>query len=287
MRKETAIKKRLFLFAAYDKTGIINPALEYYIKNLFNFGDIIFVMDSDTTPNEINKICKYTLYANGQRHGEYDFGSYKRAYQWAKSNLDLSTYDYIYLVNDSVFGPLYDIDRYFYAMETSGHVAFGIVKNPHHDHPHIQSWFVGMDKKIFTSDWFDEFMQSITKLPNKGQITSKYEHGLSKLITAHNYTWDCLYSVSGRGIYNKVKKLYKHGVPFIKRISFTRNHGALGGQIKYILSKIPENTRNAIITSANQQYGEKYMKWFLTKNPIKIAFRNIKHATRKLFIEGI
>lgn len=287
MRNKTAIKKRLFLFAAYDAKGAITPALVHHIESLSKFGDIIFIMDSDTMPNEINKICKHTLYANGQRHGEYDFGSYKRAYQWAKANVNISDYDYIYLVNDSVYGPLYDMDRYFHAMETSGHDAFGLVKNPHQTHPHIQSWFVGIDKKIFTSGWFDEFMQCITKLQNKGQITSKYEHGLSKLISEHGHTWDCLYSVPGRGIYNKVAHLYKIGIPFIKKVTFTRNHGALGGQIKYILSKIPENTRNAIITSAREQYGDKYMKWLLTRNPIKIAFRNIKHATRKLFIEGI
>ena len=182
MKTKTAIKKRLFLFAAYDKSGVIDSSLIYYIKTLSKFGDIVFFMDSDTNANELEKLKSYTIYADGIRHGEYDFGSYKRAYQWAKANIDTSKYDYIYLVNDSVYGPLYDMDRYFHAMENSGHDAFGLVKNPHKEHPHIQSWFVGLTQDVFSSDWFDHFIQQVTKLANKGEITHLYEHGLSEKI---------------------------------------------------------------------------------------------------------
>ena len=287
MKTKTAIKKRLFLFAAYDKSGVIDSSLIYYIKTLSKFGDIVFFMDSDTNANELEKLKSYTIYADGIRHGEYDFGSYKRAYQWAKANIDTSKYDYIYLVNDSVYGPLYDMDRYFRAMEGSGHDAFGLVKNPHKEHPHIQSWFVGLTQDVFSSDWFDHFIQQVTKLANKGEITHLYEHGLSRKIVENGYTWDCLYSVPGRGIYNKVKRLYLSGVPFIKRVAFTRNHGALGGQIKYILNHISMDASDAIKNSAERLYGTGYIKWLLTKNPLKIIYRNIKHALHKIFIEGL
>ena len=44
------------------------------------------------------------------RHSEYDFGSYKRAYNWAQENLDTAEYEFVYLVNDSVYGPLFDLN---------------------------------------------------------------------------------------------------------------------------------------------------------------------------------
>ena len=279
--------KRLFLFAGFNKSARVDDALIYYINALNKFGDVVLVMDSDCPKSETNKIKKYTKYISATRHGEYDFGSYKRAYIWAKENLKISDYDFIYLVNDSVYGPLYPMTRYFDAMENMGHDAFGIVKNPNPKHPHIQSWFVGLTKNIFTSEWFDTFMKSITKLPSKGAITREYEQGLSKQISEHGFTWDCLYTVPGRGVYNKTQKLFNHGMPFMKRVAFSRNHGGLGKQIKYVLNNIPSDLRLSIIKSTYNEYGEKYVKWLLTSNPIKIFLRNIKHALHKLLIEGI
>ena len=275
-------QKRLFLFAGYDKDGIIDDALVHYARAVSEFGDIVLCMDSDCKASELKKVQKYCVHTIGTRHGEYDFGSYKRAYIWATENLNLSNYNFVYLINDSVYGPLYDLAPYFSKMESGTFDAFGLVKKPHHDHPHIQSWFIGLRPSIFMTDWFDNFMRNITKLKSKGLITREYEHGLSRAITAHNLTWACLYTVKNRGIYNHVKKLYRARMPFIKKLSFTRHNGSLGRQILYVLNHIDDDARIAITLSARQQYGTKYTKWLLTKNPIKIMFRHIKHTTKKL-----
>ena len=80
--------KRLFLFAGYDRDGIVDDSLLWYLKSLSGLGDIVFVMDNDATDVEIEKVRQIpnVLYANAVRHGEYDFGSYKRAYIWARDN---------------------------------------------------------------------------------------------------------------------------------------------------------------------------------------------------------
>ena len=39
--------KRLFLFAGYDKDGIIDDALIYYLSELSKYGDIIVYIDND------------------------------------------------------------------------------------------------------------------------------------------------------------------------------------------------------------------------------------------------
>lgn len=279
--------KRLFLFAGYNKSGKIDNALAYYVKSIAKFGDVILIMDSDCPDSELKKVQKYCVYTSAVRHGEYDFGSYKRAYNWAYKNLNLADYDILYLINDSVYGPLYDLTPYIKKMESGDCDAFGIVKNPHHDHPHIQSWFIGLHKNIFFTTWFDTFMNDITKLSSKGEITRKYEHGLSKLITAHGHKWCCLYTVKKRGIYNHVKKLYCAKMPFMKKVAISRNHGALGKQVLYVLNHLPQPTHDAIYKSIIQSHGEKYINWLLTKNPIKIIFRNIRHALYKIMNEGI
>lgn len=278
---------RLFLFAGYNAKGAIDAALVYYINSLAQFGDIILVMDSDCPKSELKKVSDKTLYASAARHGEYDFGSYKRAYLWAQKNLDLSKYDFVYMVNDSVYGPLYNMAPYFTKMESFPDAAFGIVKNPHREHPHIQSWFVGLRPCVFLSQWYDEFINSVTKQTNKGRITKLYEQGLSKRIIENGMTWSCIYTVRNRGIYNHVKKLYRIKMPFMKKVAFNRYHGALGRQIKYVLNQIPNDARSAIIESAGEQYGHAHVGWLLTSNPIKILIRRVHHALYKILKEGI
>lgn len=278
--------KRLFLFAGYSQKNLVDDALVYYVRELSKCGDVIVVMDCDCPNSELKKIQKYCLYTSGVRHGEYDFGSYKRAYIWATKNLNLTDYDFVYMANDSVYGPLYDIAPYLKQMESLTHDAFGIVCNPHKHHPHIQSWFIGMRPNVFTSKWFNEFMLSITKLPSKGAITRQYEQGFSKLLTIHNHCWSCLYTVRGRGVYNKIKKLYRQKMPFMKRVAFTRTHGALGGQILYVLNRISPNLHDAILNSVLDLYGTKYIGWLLTRNPLRIGYRKIRHMFHKLCSGG-
>lgn len=279
--------KRLFLIAGYDTQNIADKSLLYLVQSMAKCGDVILFMDSDCDKNQLSKFGSFCIYVDAARHGEYDFGSYKRAYQYAKENDILNNYEFLYLINDSVYGPLYDIEPYLEEMESKGTDAFGLVCNPHPEHPHIQSWFIGMQKSVFLSSWFDEFILSVKKLSDKGSITKLYEHGFSKLITTNRLKWTCLYQVSGRGIYNDIKNLYKQKLPFIKKAAFKRHNGSLGRQINYVLSHTSKDITSAILLNAERTYGKEYINWLLTKNPIKILHRNIKYAIHKIFTEGL
>ena len=274
--------KRLFLFAGYDEDGKVNSALQHELREFAKYGDCVLVMDCDTTESELATIKPYCIYADATRHGEYDFGSYKRAFIWATKNLELSTYDFVYMVNDSVYGPLFDLGTYLTKMESFGTDAFGMVKKKGGHFEHIQSWFIGMTPKVFLSKWFDKFIRSITHVESKTAVTALYENGFTKKLNEHNIAWKCLYNIYNRGIYNRVKHLYKIRMPFIKKISFTRHFGAYGNQVLYVLNHIPKKTRDDILSSARKTFGSEYMDWFLTKNPIKILARKIKYVISRL-----
>ena len=277
------MKKRLFLIAGYDKNGHVNAAFIHLVREFSKYGDCVVVMDNESTQPELDKLKPYCIYVNAVRHGEYDFGSYKRAYQWAKNNLDFSKYDFIYMANDSVYGPLFDMKDYFIKMESNDNDAFGMVRKTGGTSEHIQSWFIGMRPTVFTSEWFDKFIVSVSKQPDKGAVATIYEHGFTEKLNSHKIKWDGLYHVYNRGIYNNVKKLYKQKMPFIKKLSFTRHNGALGNEICYVLNKLPNNLRNDIYSSACDVYGEKYINWLITKNPIKTFFRYVKYIITRMF----
>lgn len=274
--------KYLFLFAGFNSKGIVDDALVHYVSTLSKYGDVIVCMDCDCDKKEINKLKPFSIHQIAGRHGEYDFGSYKRAYLYAHDKNILKDYDYVYLLNDSVFGPMFDMEQILNKMQKSPFDACGIVVSKHKTHEFMESWFVQLNKKVFLSNWFYEFISSVKQEKEKYIITVKYEHGLTNVIKNNGCSWGGLYTAYGRKTYNNPKSSFLHGCPFIKKASFTRHNGALGKQINYILKHSDSKATKSVITSANNLYGEKYMNWFLTSNPIKILWRNITYIINKM-----
>lgn len=274
--------KRLFLFAGYDADGIIDDSLIHYVRALAKLGDVVLCMDSNCNKPQVQKLKPFVLHAIAKRHEEYDFGSYKRAYIWAHNHLDLSKYDFLYMVNDSVYGPLFPLRPYLETMESCNTNAFGLVKNIKASHPHIQSWFIGMQPNVFLSEWFNSFITGVTKQESKGAITHMYEHGFTKNITAHSGTWMCIYSAHNRDIYNKIKYYYRKKMPFIKKVAFVRHNGCLGPQIASVLKRIPSGTRKSIIKNAHRVYGTEYVNRILSQSHITALFHGLRYAIYKI-----
>ncbi|MBN1325135.1 MAG: hypothetical protein JW974_02865 [Alphaproteobacteria bacterium] len=289
-------RKRLFLFAAFDTKNyiqrvsdapVIDDSLIVYVRALSELGDIVVYMDNNTPESEMEKLKPYTLYTGASAHGEYDFGSYKRAYIWACNNLNLSDYDWMYLVNDSMYAPLHPIKPVLENLESNGTDANGIVFNSHNKKPHLQSWFLGMSQKVFLSEEFDSFITSVEKQKDKGLITYLYEQGFTRLLKKNKWSFSYLYSVKGHAVYNNIKKLFINGMPFMKKTAFTRHMGSLGNQVFYIMNNIDSKLKNIIISDAKRVYCDKDIDKILTNNIFKIIYRRIKYVLRKIFIEGI
>ena len=274
--------KRLFLVAGYDPQGIIGPSFIYYISALSAYGDIITVFDCDCTEDELRKLSPYVLHAEAERHREYDFGSYKRGYQWARTSGILEGYDFCYLVNDSVFGPLYSPGPYLERMENCGKDAFAIAMNPHRKHPHLQSWFIRLARTIFTSEEFADFISGIHRMEDKNSVCTAYENGLTGLLDARGVAYGALFRLSGKSVYNAPARLFRAGFPFVKKSSFTRHCGCLGAALKYVLDHVPQDCRRAVVEDASRLYGRQYVERLLVASPLVMAARYLKYLSGKL-----
>ena len=87
----------------------------------------IFLSDCDVDNKELEKIQKYCRFIKANKHGEYDFGSYKRGYILAKENNILEQADELIFANDSCYGPLYDLGKVFEKMETQDIDFWGMI----------------------------------------------------------------------------------------------------------------------------------------------------------------
>ncbi|MEI0566363.1 rhamnan synthesis F family protein [Brachyspira pulli] len=180
--------KRLVVFAGYDKDNIIDDYVIYYIKELKKIADIIYVSDCNMLDNELQKISDYCLHIINGRHEEYDFGSYKRGYLYAKENNLLNNYDYLILCNDSCYGPLFNFQEIVKNMENKNTDVWGMfycLQDKENDE-HLQSYFLAIKSKVYLSEYFDNFLSSVKKEKDKWEVVRKYEIGLGILLKKEN-----------------------------------------------------------------------------------------------------
>lgn len=213
--------RRLFLFASYDRDAVIDDYVVYYLRALAELGDVIFWMDNDAPSQELDKVRPYTIYAQAQKHSSYDFGSYKRLYQWADVQGILGNYDFLYFCNDSCFGPFRPLGAALENMEAKSADWFGFVVDRGFvtGIGFIQSWFVGMTSRVFLANWFKLFINGITQESEKLNYVYKYEifsSWMSKIFGASSFgCFEC-----GVEVYNQCDELLAAGMPFIKRLGY-------------------------------------------------------------------
>lgn len=215
---------RLFVFAGYDPQGVIDDTLLYYLNALSKFGDIVLTFDCDVAPSEAKKLksVKNLLHVEMKRHNEYDFGSYKRGFQYADKNRLLDKYDWIYFVNDSVYGPFNDIGKILTDLEGRSVDLVGMVDFYDKFTPrHVQSWFFGISQKLAKTDMIKNFMNSVRHQETKEFIILKYEVRMSQLILQAGYSMSVFieqdFNNNWHNMYQAPMEMVKKGMPFVKK----------------------------------------------------------------------
>lgn len=196
--------KSVAVFAHYDKDNLIDDYVLYYLKELKAVCDkIIFVSDCNINDKELSKLNSLADYTIAQKHGEYDFGSYKRGFICAIKNNLLEDADNLIFANDSCYGPFYPLEQIFEKMNTKECDFWGITSNINKyrnktiecnasNNKHIQSYFIAFKSNVFKSEIFTNFIKNIDKEKNKQIVIEKYEIGLSCTLCNAGFKYDSL-----------------------------------------------------------------------------------------------
>ncbi len=209
--------KRAVVFAHYSKYNIIDDYVIFYLRELRKIAEnIVFVSDCNLNDSELNKIKDIVIYSTGERHGEYDFGSYKRGYLYLKENGLLADISELIFVNDSCYGPLYSLETVFCKMQYKDCDFWGINLNEIEVGSHIQSFFLVFRKQVFSADIFDDFVKAVKDETNKSDIIRKYEIGLSQMLLAKGFKMDAFIDAPVKwSVCEWV--LSKYNNPFVKK----------------------------------------------------------------------
>lgn len=278
---DTGKLKRIAVFASFSSNGKIADYVVYYLKQLKDVCDgIIFICDAPLFDGELSKIQDFVIYACAQRHEEYDFGSYKRGYQFLKDLQLLNSLNELVFCNDSCYGPVYDMAGMFHNESCMNSDFWGILPSDEIRF-HLQSWFLCFKKNVFTSEVFDSFITSVKREYSVKDVILNYETHYTRVLIDAGFTYGSIIDFKA----NDKKYPYKfghnlslfpiylleHGCPFVKVKALTKlgcNYEGVNITLDYIKAK--NEYLSTILPSVNKINSIKFSIIMPTFNRVSI-----------------
>jgi rhamnosyltransferase len=177
-------RDRLCIFSHFDKHNLIDAYIIESLKALNKLDcAIIFVSAcAGLDDEEVAKISPFVAEIIIKQNLGRDFGSWKVGLD-AVHNLD--EFSQVVLINDSVYGPLYDLQEMFDHMEQRN-LDLWAVTDSWERAWHLQSYFMVCESRFFKSEFFRTFWQQFRFIDNKEYCINHYEVGLSQRALRHN-----------------------------------------------------------------------------------------------------
>ena len=283
--------KRYCVFAAYNKENKITKELVFYLEELNKIVDgIVFVMDNPLNDKEKKKLENLTIYNECKKHGEYDFGSYKRGFFYLKENGFLDEADELIFANDSCYGPLKPFNLFIEKWEKENKPDFYGVTINNYGHkystepnllkysPHIQSYFFLITKNIFEKDFFIDFFKSVKHLDSYVEIIKAHEMGLSALITKNGYNMSAYFNSEDL----KNNPTYEH-----KQMLRTIREGFLIKKKNYYMVDKNKNLANFILSNSIFPYVFDRNGDFIEKSKINFGVLYLIEHLVNLIVQNI
>lgn len=160
------------IFAAYSDDGTVPEYVVDYLKKLKDIApNIVYVTDNPVKRSEIKKLTPYITHLIAYRHGEYDWGSYKRGLQTLQKN---GPFDKLILANDSTL-PLTESFRPILDKMTAENTdVYGITANADGMY-HLQSYFLILSKNAWQSPAFSGYLNAVKQQKDGLTVAYRYE----------------------------------------------------------------------------------------------------------------
>lgn len=163
------------VFAAYSSDGTVSDYVITYLKALKKVApNIVYITDNPMKRSEAKKLKPYVTHLEAKRHGEYDWGSYKRGFNWLTQHgfLDNASQLLIFandstLLVDKSFKPI--IDKF-----SNDADFYGITANQDGTY-HLQSYFLVFRPQVYSHAAFKAYLNNVTKQQDGLTVAYRYE----------------------------------------------------------------------------------------------------------------
>lgn len=183
-------RKKLCVFAHFDRDGLVEDYVTYYLSKIEELGcEIIFVSAAEgMEAAQIEKVRPYCSTIIIRENQGHDFGSWKTGLAAAG---DLSRYDRLVIANDSVYGPFFDLGVVFDGVGPGDAGFWGITDSRRFGH-HLQSYFLVFGRSILKNSAFEAFWRRLPYYRFKHSVILGGEVELSRLLAREGFNFRAL-----------------------------------------------------------------------------------------------
>ncbi|WP_270336419.1 rhamnan synthesis F family protein [Streptococcus infantarius] len=228
--------KRLLLYVHFNKYNRISSHVYYQLTKMRQiFSNVVFISNSSVSDKDYQKLVDLHLVDNFiQRENiGFDFAAWRDG-MTAVGFEELATYDSVTIMNDTCFGPLWDIKDYYLEYESDDSVDFwGLTNNratPKSRYTqgfreHIQSYFITFKKSVIVSPEFKNFWENVKNYTNvqdvidnyETQVTTKFlDAGFKYKVIFNTVNEDASHMLHADFSFYHPTAILSHRVPFIK-----------------------------------------------------------------------
>lgn len=228
--------KRLLLYVHFNKYNRISSHVYYQLTKMRQiFSNVVFISNSSVCDKDYQKLVDLHLVDNFiQRENiGFDFAAWRDG-MTAVGFEELATYDSVTIMNDTCFGPLWDIKDYYLEYESDDSVDFwGLTNNratPKSRYTqgfreHIQSYFITFKKSVIVSPEFKNFWENVKNYTNvqdvidnyETQVTTKFlDAGFNYKVIFNTVNEDASHMLHADFSFYHPTAILSHRVPFIK-----------------------------------------------------------------------
>lgn len=242
--------KRLLLYVHYNKYNELSGHVLYQLEQLRPFfSKLVVISNSHLTAMSIESLNKLGIKDIIQRDNRgYDFAAWGDGMDYIGFS-QLSDFDTLTLMNDTCFGPLWDLGETFTLFNEKSDIDFWGMTNfrkTKYFVEHLQSYFMTFKQQVIQSEVFQTFWSSIKDFTDVQDVIDHYETQVTSVLLEAGFRYDAVFntlSEKADGLihpdfsYYRPFSILDHKVPFIKVKTFKDNEKMSALLLSYISEK--------------------------------------------------
>ena len=171
---------RVAVYVHFDKAGVVHDYVVHQLRELVGAGyRVTFVSNAPDLPMEsrarVQPLCKELIW---RFNTGYDFGAYKDG---IASIADIDQLDSLILMNDSVYGPFWNLRDTLGKIDTATTDFWGIADSFENRH-HIQTFFMVFMPNALRSTAFRQFWSRLLYIDHRMWVIRNAEVRLTQVL---------------------------------------------------------------------------------------------------------
>lgn len=228
--------KRLLLYVHFNKYNRVSSHVYYQLTQMRPlFSKVVFISNSQVSEHDYQKLVDLHLMDNfiQRENVGFDFAAWRDGMTHVGFD-DITTYDVVTIMNDTCFGPLWDIKDYYLNYEANDQVDFwGLTNNRRTKKSrqtqgfpeHIQSYFITFKKPVIASSAFRNFWENVKNHTDVQEVINDYETKVTTTFLAAGFRYQTVFDTVNEDTtgmlhpdfsYYNPTAILNHKVPFVK-----------------------------------------------------------------------